>query len=62
MSNNNFTDDTSWHITRAEFMESGHMACPGCGASLSMRHVLKVLGPETIVVMPACCWAIIAGG
>ena len=38
------------------------MACPGCGASLSMRHTLKILGPQTIVVMPACCWAIIAGG
>jgi len=59
---NHFTDDTNWQITNAELMESGHMACPGCGASLSMRHVLKVLGPETIVVMPACCWAIIAGG
>ncbi len=60
--NNQFTDDTNWQITNAELMESGHMACPGCGAALSMRHVLKVLGPETIVVMPACCWAIIAGG
>jgi len=59
---NHFTDNTNWQITNAELMESGHMACPGCGASLSMRHVLKVLGPETIVVMPACCWAIIAGG
>jgi pyruvate/2-oxoacid:ferredoxin oxidoreductase beta subunit len=60
--NNHFTDNTYWQITNAELMESGHMACPGCGASLSMRHVLKILGPETIVVMPACCWAIIAGG
>ncbi len=59
---NHFTGDTNWQITNAELMESGHMACPGCGASLSMRHVLKVLGSETIVVMPACCWAIIAGG
>ncbi|MCK5914834.1 MAG: hypothetical protein KAG92_01745, partial [Deltaproteobacteria bacterium] len=48
--NNHFTDDTNWQITTAEFMESGHMACPGCGASLSMRHVLKILGAETIVV------------
>ena len=59
---NYFTDDTNWQITNAELMECGHMACPGCGASLSMRHVLKILGPKTIVVMPACCWAIIAGG
>jgi len=26
-----------------------------------MRHVLKALGEETIVVIPACCWSIIAG-
>ena len=52
----------AWQMTTAEHMESGHMACPGCGASLSMRHTLKILGPQTIVVMPACCWAIIAGG
>ncbi len=26
-----------------------------------MRMVLKGLGPKTIVVMPACCWTIIAG-
>jgi pyruvate ferredoxin oxidoreductase beta subunit/2-oxoisovalerate ferredoxin oxidoreductase beta subunit len=51
-----------WTTTAAELVEPGHMGCPGCGGALSMRHALKVLGPETIVVMPACCWAIIAGG
>lgn len=51
-----------WNVTTAEYLNSGHMACPGCGASLSMRHALKVLGEETIVVLPACCWSIIAGG
>src|SRR3972149_4171997 len=42
-------------------MTSGHLACPGCAAPLAMRLVLKALGPNTIVVMPACCWSIIAG-
>jgi pyruvate ferredoxin oxidoreductase beta subunit/2-oxoisovalerate ferredoxin oxidoreductase beta subunit len=51
-----------WNVTTAEYLNSGHMACPGCGAALSMRHALKVLGEETIVVLPACCWSIIAGG
>ncbi|MBN2707304.1 MAG: pyruvate synthase subunit beta [Deltaproteobacteria bacterium] len=59
---NRFSRNSDWHISSAEFMAGGHMACPGCGASLSMRHALKVLGAQTIVVMPACCWAIIAGG
>jgi len=57
-----FHGNSNWQAIAAELMEPGHMGCPGCGASLSMRHALKVLGPKTIVVMPACCWAIIAGG
>jgi len=48
-------------LPERELMMSGHLACPGCGGSLAMRLVLKALGPDTIVVMPACCWSIIAG-
>jgi pyruvate/2-oxoacid:ferredoxin oxidoreductase beta subunit len=44
-----------------ELLDSGHLACPGCGAALSMRMVLKALGEKTIVALPACCWSIIAG-
>ena len=40
---------------------SGHAACPGCIEALSMRHVLAVLGPDTIAVSPPSCLAIIAG-
>ncbi|HYK93242.1 MAG TPA: thiamine pyrophosphate-dependent enzyme, partial [Thermoplasmata archaeon] len=42
-----------------ELMHSGHAACPGCGPALAMRYVLKALGPETIVSVPACCWTVI---
>ncbi|MFN8586229.1 MAG: thiamine pyrophosphate-dependent enzyme [Candidatus Eisenbacteria bacterium] len=48
-------------VPHEEFLESGHLACPGCGASLSMRLVLKALGEKTVVALPACCWSIIAG-
>ncbi len=48
-------------IPHEEMMASGHLACPGCGGSLAMRLVLKVLGPKTIVSLPACCWTIVAG-
>lgn len=48
-------------VPRRELLDSGHLACPGCGASLAMRMVLKELGDQTIVVLPACCWSIIAG-
>ena len=50
-----------WNVTTVEYLNSGHLGCPGCGASLSMRHALKALGEKTIVVIPACCWSIIAG-
>ncbi|MBI5166761.1 MAG: pyruvate synthase subunit beta [candidate division NC10 bacterium] len=48
-------------LRQEEYMSPGHLACQGCGAALAMRHVLKALGPETIVVLPACCWTVING-
>ncbi len=48
-------------IPRKEFLSPGHLACPGCGGSIAMRTVLKGLGEDTMVVLPACCWSIIAG-
>jgi pyruvate/2-oxoacid:ferredoxin oxidoreductase beta subunit len=39
----------------------GHAACPGCVEPLSVRHILDVLGPDTIAVIPPSCMAIIAG-
>jgi pyruvate ferredoxin oxidoreductase beta subunit/2-oxoisovalerate ferredoxin oxidoreductase beta subunit len=48
-------------VPQLELLDSGHLACPGCGAPLAMRLVLKELGEKTVVVLPACCWSIIAG-
>jgi 2-oxoisovalerate ferredoxin oxidoreductase beta subunit len=48
-------------IPKEDLLTSGHLACPGCGAPIAMRMVLKALGPKTIVTLPACCWSIIAG-
>ncbi|MCP4752733.1 MAG: 3-methyl-2-oxobutanoate dehydrogenase subunit beta [Proteobacteria bacterium] len=44
-----------------ELMLSGHLACQGCGGAMIMRHCLKALGRNTICVIPASCWSIIAG-
>ena len=44
-----------------EYMSSGHVGCPGCGAAIAMKFVLKALGEKTMMVLPACCWSIIAG-
>lgn len=48
-------------VPETELMTSGHVACAGCGASLSMRLALKGLGTPTALVIPACCWTIIPG-
>ena len=44
-----------------DYVFSGHAACPGCGAAIAMRILLKALGEKTVMVIPACCWSIIAG-
>ncbi len=48
-------------IPEEEYFYSGHLACPGCGASLAMRYALKALGRNTMIIIPACCWSIIGG-
>jgi len=52
----NFTN-----IVEREIMSTGSVACPGCGALLAMRWALKTLGRDTILIFPACCWAVIDG-
>jgi pyruvate ferredoxin oxidoreductase beta subunit/2-oxoisovalerate ferredoxin oxidoreductase beta subunit len=44
-----------------ELLCSGHAACPGCMEPLTVRHILNVLGPDTMAVIPPSCMAIIAG-
>ncbi len=48
-------------IPKEEIMGHGNLACQGCGATLAMRHALKALGKDTIIVLPACCWTVIDG-
>lgn len=42
-------------------MNPGHLGCPGCGATIAMKFALQALGEKTIVILPACCWGVIAG-
>jgi len=48
-------------IPEQELMTSGHLGCPGCGATLVMRYALKALGPKMVLTVPACCWAVMSG-
>jgi pyruvate ferredoxin oxidoreductase beta subunit/2-oxoisovalerate ferredoxin oxidoreductase beta subunit len=44
-----------------DLMHPGHVGCPGCGATIAMKFALQALEEKTMLVIPACCWAIIAG-
>ncbi|UCF91141.1 MAG: pyruvate synthase subunit beta [Desulfobacterales bacterium] len=44
-----------------DYINPGHLGCPGCGATLAMKFALKALGEKTVVVIPASCWGVIAG-
>lgn len=46
---------------REDLMNPGHRACAGCGAALALRHVIRLLGRKTLVVIPACCSSLIGG-
>jgi len=43
-------------------MQPGLLSCQGCGAALAMKLALQGLGPKTVVVIPACCAAVMVGG
>jgi pyruvate ferredoxin oxidoreductase beta subunit/2-oxoisovalerate ferredoxin oxidoreductase beta subunit len=53
--------DITYEFPAPEIMAPGHLGCGGCGAALAMRLVLKALGPDTVLVLPACCWSVIDG-
>lgn len=42
-------------------VSSGHRACVGCGSLIGLRMILEALGPETILIIPACCASIYSG-
>ncbi len=44
-----------------DYIHSGHLGCPGCGAVLAMKFALKALGPKIMVILPASCWGVISG-
>lgn len=46
-------------LPREEYVLQGNAACPGCPATMALRTVLKALGKKTVMVVPACCTAVI---
>lgn len=46
-------------IREEEYLASGHRACAGCACALTMRYVLKALGPNLIVCQATGCMEIV---
>jgi pyruvate ferredoxin oxidoreductase beta subunit len=42
-----------------EYYIPGSAACPGCPATMAMRIVFKALGKNMVMIVPACCTAVI---
>ncbi len=42
-----------------ECVLAGSAACPGCPATMGLRIVFKALGKNTVMIVPACCTAVI---
>jgi pyruvate ferredoxin oxidoreductase beta subunit len=48
-------------LPKEEFVFKGTSACAGCGATLSLRYVLKAAGPDTVLIIPASCTSVVQG-
>ncbi len=44
-----------------KYVLPGSAACPGCGAQIALKWVLKILGGRAVFVIPACCTSVIQG-
>ncbi len=48
-------------LIKEEKVYSGGLSCRGCGWALLVRHLANIMGENTIYVVPASCFSIIAG-
>lgn len=46
-------------ITDTEYLNMGNMACSGCGMFLGVRHAMKALGENTIMVNVTSCSTVV---
>ncbi|MDO8785804.1 MAG: thiamine pyrophosphate-dependent enzyme [Syntrophales bacterium] len=53
--------DKLFKVNKAEYMLPGNRSCQGCGLSLAYRYLLKALGENTILTIPACCLTVLHG-
>lgn len=48
-------------VSKEEHILPGSRACSGCGLSLAYRYLLKALGREAILTLPASCLTVLHG-
>lgn len=48
-------------LPQEDLFGPGNAGCRGCGAAIAGRQAMKVLGPRTIVTIPASCMATLSG-
>lgn len=48
-------------IPKEEYILKTTSACAGCSSSLVLRYILKAAGPDSVLVVPACCTSVIQG-
>ena len=49
------------HAGVSDRLLPGHASCPGCAVALAVRLVLRSLGPDTVLVVPPSCIAVMMG-
>ncbi len=48
-------------LPKKEYMLPGNRTCAGCGLGIAYRHILRALGENTIVTVPASCLTVLHG-
>jgi len=48
-------------VNQEEHILPGNRACQGCGLSLAYRYILKALGSNTVLTLPASCLTVLHG-
>ncbi|KQC03682.1 MAG: 2-ketoisovalerate ferredoxin oxidoreductase [Methanoculleus sp. SDB] len=48
-------------IPKEEYILRCTSACAGCSSSLVLRYIFKAAGPDSVLVVPACCTSVIQG-
>lgn len=54
-------EEVMTEIPKKEYILKCTSACAGCSSTLSLRYILKAAGPDTVLIVPACCTSVIQG-